>query len=271
MVRLAMDIRLPNIVAIGYYNSDIAAKNKTITKNRNTTMFEIEIPSTDGGVSYIDLESHKISPNMLICAKPGQTRRTKLPFKCYFIHMIVEDKLLLDMLNKTPNFFETIEIEPYKKLFKKLYKYSNNSSQIDSVIQQSLVLELIYKLYNDTKLQSNAKILKSENYEIIKNVIDYISKNLNHNLSLGEVSEYVGFSPIYFHKLFKASTGLTLHQYIEDLRIKKASTLLVTTDKTLAEIAYICGFSSQSYFSYAFKQKMKLTPRQYVRDHFKQY
>ena len=47
--------------------------------------------------------------------------------------------------------------------------------------------------------------------------------------------------------------------------------MLVTTNCTLAKIAYECGFSSQSYFSYAFKRKMCKTPRKYAKDVFKRY
>ena len=80
---------LPKIVAIGIYNSDLAVKNLKVTKKRTTTMFEIELPIDRGGVSYIDEEELPITPDMIICAKPGQTRHSKLPFKCYYIHMIL--------------------------------------------------------------------------------------------------------------------------------------------------------------------------------------
>jgi hypothetical protein len=45
---------LPKIVAIGIYNSDLAVKNIKVTKNRKTTMFEIELPIENGGVSYVE-------------------------------------------------------------------------------------------------------------------------------------------------------------------------------------------------------------------------
>lgn len=62
---------LPEIVAVGIYNSQIAAKNIKISKNRKTSMFEIELPIEDGGISYIDANSKQINSDMMICAKPG--------------------------------------------------------------------------------------------------------------------------------------------------------------------------------------------------------
>ena len=64
---------------------------------------------------------------------------------------------------------------------------------------------------------------------------------------------------------------MPLREYVEDRRIRKAVNLLIETDLTLAEIAYECGFSSQSYFSYAFKKKMGLTPREYAKEIYNRY
>ena len=47
--------------------------------------------------------------------------------------------------------------------------------------------------------------------------------------------------------------------------LHKAVELLISTEMTLTEIAYECGFSSQSYFSYVFKKRMKLAPRAYAK------
>ena len=49
-----MKLNLPEIVSIGIYNSNIATKNTTVTKIRKTSVFEIEIPIENGGISYID-------------------------------------------------------------------------------------------------------------------------------------------------------------------------------------------------------------------------
>ena len=106
---------------------------------------------------------------------------------------------------------------------------------------------------------------KSNNREIIEKTVEYINNNLSSDLSLNKLASEDKFSPIYFHKLFKTSVGKPLHSYIEDRRIKKAEELLLSTDMTLSEIAYECGFSSQSYFNYIFKRKKGLTPRDYTK------
>lgn len=265
-----MDSSLPEIISIGIYNSSLAARGKAVTPNRKTSMFEIEIPIEKGGTSYIDNEEMPIEPDMIICAKPGQTRHTRVPFRCYYIHMILKEGTLFSALLDMPSFIKTDKKEFYLKIFKKLCKYYDTALENDEIILHSLILELIYNLISDSKKQQfNAAGGGSR--RVIEAVIKYIKDNLTADLSLEAVSAYAGFSPIHFHNCFKAATGMTLRSYVENQRIKKAANMLVTTNSTLAVIAYECGFSSQSYFSFAFKRKMGLSPREYAKTVFNRY
>ncbi len=266
-----MKMELPDIVKIGIYNSAFSAKNKVITTNRKTTMFEIEIPIEEGGVSYIGTDKMSIEPNMVICAKPGQTRYTKLPFKCYYIHFILTDGKLYDRLMAIPNYVKTNKHEKYYEIFQKMFKYHDRTVDTNEIILHSLILELIHTLMNDARKPLSHDHIKRNHYKAIENAIQYIKENLASELSLETIAKQAGFSPVHFHKVFKAATHQTLHEYVEGQRIKKAANMLVTTDDTLAEIAYECGFSSQSYFSYAFKRKMKKTPREYAKEVFARY
>jgi len=69
------------------------------------------------------------------------------------------------------------------------------------------------------------------------------------DLGLSEISRVALISPYYFGKLFKRSTGQTLHQYVLEQRIRKAQTLLAGTKITLVEIASIVGVANQSHFT----------------------
>lgn len=256
-------IVLPQIVAIGIYNAQIAIKNQTISKNRKTTMFELELPIGNGGTSYIDDESHPINENMVICAKPGQIRHTRLPFKCYYIHMIVNEGDLGDTLAALPNYIDFSDTDQIKEIFISLCEHYNTGITNDDILLQSLILKLIYILS-----ENSASVIKftqkSNNHKTIERTLEYINNNLTADLTLERLASAANFNAIYFHKLFKASTGKTLHEYVEDQRIKKSINLLISTNMTLAKIAYECGFSSQSYFNYVFKKKNGLTPRKYA-------
>ena len=254
---------LPQIEVIGIYNSQLIGPNNKVTKKRNTTMFELELPIEPGGISYINSEFTAITPNMMICAKPGQVRHTKFPFRCYYIHFILNEGYLYDTLMSLPNFLAIQDIDSYKKIFENLCKYFDTRTARDEIMQQSLVLELVYMLAKEDRFQIQNEKLKNSHFQIDK-AIKYIKENLTEDLSLQSVSDYMVLSPIHFHNCFKAAVGRTLHEYVEDQRIKAAVNLLLTTDLTLTQIALQCGFSSQSYFSYVFKRKMKTTPRKYV-------
>lgn len=262
-------INLPTIVAAGIYDSRIAVKNAAISKNRKTTMFELELPIENGGVSCIDSNSYPIHPNMVICAKPNQMRHTKFPFKCYYVHMILTSGPLYDILTNLPDSFETSKHKTYLSIFEKLIKHYNALSGDEELIIQSLILELIYTMNKDSiKRGLN---FKANNNFLIENAIKYINEHLTEDLSLETIAKQMSLSPIYFHNSFKAAVGKTPHTYVEEQRIKKAINLLQTTDYTLTKIAFECGFSSQSYFSCAFKRRMKQTPREYIKTLYNTY
>ena len=258
-------IILPKIVAVGIYNAQLVFKNRSVSPNRKTTMFELELPIEAGGVSYIDDSSHLISDKVVICAKPGQLRHTRLPFKCYYVHMIVSEGRLFDILSSLPNYIDLQNNREVLEMFVSLCEHNDLTNPENEIMLHSLLMKLIYTLDKCAPQYKSKHSPKRNNHDIIEETIEYISKNLASDLSLEKLCERANFTPIYFHKLFKASTGKTLREYVEEQRIKKAIELLVSTEMTLTQIAYDCGFSSQSYFSYAFKRCTGTTPRGYAK------
>ena len=75
------------------------------------------------------------------------------------------------------------------------------------------------------------------------------------------------FSYDYLRKLFQKEIGVTPHRYLIDKRLKMAAELLVTDDsagtRTIADIAYLCGFRDSLYFSKMFRKKYGISPRNY--------
>jgi AraC family transcriptional regulator len=92
-------------------------------------------------------------------------------------------------------------------------------------------------------------------------VVDHVEANLVADLSLAELAEAVHLSPFHFAKLFKATTGLSPHQYVLRRRVESARELLTTTALPVAEVAARVGFSDQSHLSRHTKRLLGTTPR----------
>ncbi len=250
-----------NIKSSGIYNSKIAQPDTSVSNARKTSMFELELPLEDGGVSHIDANRMPITTNLFICAKPGQVRQTQFPFRCCYVHISVFDEKLQQVLSAIPTFIEVKDRSLYKDLFDEIQNYSVTSGPADEIMQRSLILKLIYALYQENESNLNAK---KYGFSINK-AIDYIDQHLCSDLKLENIARQVAMSPIYFHNCFKSVMGKTLREYVEEQRIMESINLMLSTGMTLTEIAYACGFSSQSYFSYVFKRKMNTTPRKYIK------
>lgn len=259
------NIILPQKIWVGRYNAQIATKGRAVSKDRRVTQFEIELPMEDGGTSYINGKTHPIRTNTVICSKPGQKRHTRLPFKCYYIHMVIKEGYLYDILSEMPDFVELENPERVKNIFERICACHVSKNPENELLRQSLVLDLIYSVYRPTLA------VQVKKNKVIEKSVAYIKSNLTSDLSLENLAAEAKFAPSYFHKLFKASTGKPLHKYIEDLRIEQAKNMLITTEMTLTQIAYECGFSSQSYFSYAFKRYTSMTPRAYAKKVMERY
>lgn len=97
----------------------------------------------------------------------------------------------------------------------------------------------------------------------INHVQDFILTHLNEDLSLDTLAQQIGFSPYHFARLFRKTTGASLHQAVLRQRIERAEWLLQETDMPLAHVASACGFADQSHMTQVFKRALGLTPRAY--------
>lgn len=96
----------------------------------------------------------------------------------------------------------------------------------------------------------------------MQQIIEQIHTRLDEALSLEELAQLVHMSPRHFSRLFKEKTGLSPHQYILQARVRRAEYLLLHTDLSIAEIAHIVGFHSQSHLNRHFKRALGITPKQ---------
>ncbi|MGF2614842.1 AraC family transcriptional regulator [Rossellomorea vietnamensis] len=96
---------------------------------------------------------------------------------------------------------------------------------------------------------------------IIK-VLEYIEVHLSDELPLEKLAAVSDYSPYHFQRLFKKTMGETPAGYVKRLRLENAAHMLIYESRMpVTEIAYICGFSSLSYFTYSFSENFGLSPK----------
>ena len=97
----------------------------------------------------------------------------------------------------------------------------------------------------------------------LRQVLQHIEQNYGSRIALPAAAAMAGLSKPQFHTVFKKATGMTLVNYVTQVRLTRAVRLLRETDRTIAEIALEVGFSDQSYFDRRFRRHFGRTPRQY--------
>jgi AraC family transcriptional regulator len=90
--------------------------------------------------------------------------------------------------------------------------------------------------------------------------------DLDSDLTLSLLAAESGYSRTHFYRMFRAAMGQTPHRYLLELRLKRAESLLAGRSMSLIDIAFACGFSSQAYFSTAFRSRYGLSPSAYRRN-----
>ena len=105
--------------------------------------------------------------------------------------------------------------------------------------------------------------LASYQTTLIEKITIYLTKNYCNDIKANDIGDAVGLHPDYANHIFKKAFGTTISDYIAELRIAHAQRKLLTTDMSITNIAYECGFNSIARFNATFFKKIQCTPREY--------
>ena len=107
----------------------------------------------------------------------------------------------------------------------------------------------------------------SEQAEIVRRIHDALTSDLRKRYTIEELSRQYLINTAALKSVFKSVYGMPVASYMKQYRIRKAAELLRSTDKSVSEIASEVGYESQSKFSAAFKDIMKILPTDYRRQY----
>jgi len=108
--------------------------------------------------------------------------------------------------------------------------------------------------------------------KIANNVMFYIYTHIDTDINMDELATDLKISKFYMHKIFKEVFGRNIYESIKSIRLQKSSNLLITNRySTISEIANSCGYTSQTSFIRAFKERFSMTPKEWRKGGYKRY
>lgn len=145
-------------------------------------------------------------------------------------------------------------------MFKKLIATKNTTTPLNSIYQANYISQILTIFFDNcaTKVES-----KEPTNDIIYSLLKYINEHSEEQLTVAELAQKACMSTSHFTVRFKKVTGVTPHQYINNLKMKKAENLLESTDMSIDDIVRQLNFYDTSYFCKSFKKMYGFSPLQY--------
>ncbi len=108
--------------------------------------------------------------------------------------------------------------------------------------------------------------------KLVNDALYYIYRYIDTDINIDELCKNLSVSRFHMQRIFKAQMGLNIYEMIKSIRLQKAASLLITNSgATISEVASMCGYSSQTSFIRAFKQRFNITPKEWRRGGYRVY
>ena len=258
--------RIPVIKAMEdrVYGHDFWTKWHTSTVNELIFLMNGSIKLT------YDNHSHIISPGEIALLPMDCLHKEefsdKLDLETFFIHFTWEHK---------KEFFSVVDNINIKKLSPGIRFEVNtiinslrsitNLNGNNRLLAQARLNLLLTIIYCDIETISGSLEQKefAKRQQLVRRTKSYMNANFSKNISLDDIAEYLNVSKFYISRVFRAETGMTPFEYLNDYRMRVALQFLREGRLYISEIAVKTGFSDRKYFSKVFKKFYGAPPSKY--------
>jgi DNA-binding response OmpR family regulator len=134
--------------------------------------------------------------------------------------------------------------------------------QVDNLIRNQNELK---ELYSKRYIAEPSKItISSMDEELLKKAVEHIEQNIaNCDYNVDSFVSDMAIGRTLLYQKINDITGMSIKEFIIDIRLKRSAQLLKESDLTISEIAYLTGFVNPKYFSICFKKHFELTPSEF--------
>ena len=217
------------------------------------------------GKFWLENKTYPISPNDLIIVPPN-TEHTELSYNANpreYIVLGIEGITFLDSeTSSSRDIYNYPERTELSNLLNLILKEVQDKQPGYHLVCQNLLDVLLIQIIRRQKLVP-APISFTKMTKECGQIKQYLDSNYADNINLDSLAAMAHMNKYYLVHAFTKYTGLSPISYLNAKRLESSRNLLTSTDFSIAQIASSVGFSSQSYFSQAFRKEMNMTPNEY--------
>ncbi len=229
-----------------------------------------ELTMINSGVlrTVIEDKEYILKDNELILYAPGQfhTQYTSVSETTSYITVVFEMDVACPEDLKNKIFHSERDIRKYIEDF---IKYSTRDVPYNDDLLITSLEKIIIALLRSEQIKAApvATTLMQQKFdsELLDGILNYIQENIYSPLTVEELCEKFSVSRSSLQVLFKNNLDIAPKQYISNLKLARSKQLIKENNRTISEIAVICGFASIHYFSRKFKKEFGITPSEYAK------
>ena len=226
---------------------------------------------------HVNGKEFRLSPGDIFIAAPGESHRTRYEGTAACERTIIycdtavlgeeylsSHKDLMDKLSVSGKILVVKKgLEQIERLMDVMLTENNlpddySFENLVLLFKQILIWVQRYGIFISEQIDSGTDF-----DETIEATMKLVAEEYANNISLADVAARINLSPTYLSKKFRLVTGKTFSEYVNYIRLRQATQMLLTTDDSITEIATKCGYNSSNYFKDCFRKKFGVSPRTY--------
>lgn len=171
-------------------------------------------------------------------------------------HLKIKEHIIIPTFMTLPNSERVIP------LFNHLL-HSANSDFYAKYTSNYLLSSILLELYHQFIMLHNNTGSDDELTRRMGVMLEWIRNNINKTISIDDLARVFNYNKAYLARLFKQKMGMSIYEYINNLKISLSKEMLLQSDKSIKEIAYSLGFKDERYFMKLFKKHEQITPTKF--------
>lgn len=250
----------------------LSVLEKTIKTDHEThwhEFYEIELIISGKALYTINGKSYTVKKGDLFFITPIDFHSVKIDranpprlVNIMFDSKFIDEELMFQLIKNKINNIHLSETD-YENVYClcNLMKTENKNNYFYRLYMQKLLNCIIITILGKTGKPD--KDLSSDTVFASQRASFFIQLNFQQQITLEEISDYVGLNKTYLSECFHRDIGITIKNYITNIRLDYASKMLMFSKNSVTDICFESGYNDFSSFSRAFKKRFGTSPRNY--------